>query len=47
MAKFSTQFLVLQLRISKECYGCTTLARPRQMAQQRMMAGIDTNTPVG
>jgi hypothetical protein len=51
MAKFSTQFLQGLLQPSYQ-QGMLTAAqqlgaRPRQMAQQRMMAGIDTNTPQG
>ena len=51
MAKFSTQFLQGLLQPSYQ-QGMLTAAqqlgaRPRQIAQQRMMAGIDTNTPQG
>ena len=51
MAKFSTQFLQGLLQPSYQKGMLTAAqqlgARPRQMAQQRMMAGIDTNTPQG
>ena len=51
MAKFSTQFLQGLLQPSYQ-QGMLTAAqqlgaRPRQIAQQRMMAGIDPNTPQG
>ena len=51
MAKFSTQFIQGLLQPSYQKGMLTAAqqlgARPRQIAQQRMMAGIDPNTPQG